>query len=421
MFNYLSIDFINSERSPKRISYFYLNQDRYAHEIAVVRFKDWDVQYNYIKPGEPVRCLLRGLDSSREFIGYIHDIKPDISPGKQFVELTLIGASYKLKQARQRVYYDTTASQVIKQIAKANNFSYAFVKDHPRVYQQIIQAGHTDLELMTKLAKQCGYTLRIQNTTVYFEPLTSEYTRARASAPSYVMRAANDPKGSTLYSFKLLLGESVRYTDSYKSNAQVGGVDPYTIKSSVIVNQDKPTITRETSTVEFFDSFATNITAPGYDSAAYEAYALDVRNRFPYRANIEVAGTADIAPDKPIYLSGIGGEYSGYWVVLSVQHRVSEESPNILKYTTVMQVGTDSLGSANVWEDNLLVPAPEVVRQRVLTAGERNEIYNDSSVFDTVNSVWISDNVNAGAGTAYVSASGKTTTVVSRLEKIGVL
>ena len=125
MFNYLSIDFINSERSPKRVSYFYLNQDRYAHEIAVVRFKDWDVQYNYIKPGEPVRCLLRGLDSSREFIGYIHDIKPDISPGKQFVELTLIGASYKLKQARQRVYYDVTASQVVKQIAKANNFSYS--------------------------------------------------------------------------------------------------------------------------------------------------------------------------------------------------------------------------------------------------------------------------------------------------------
>ena len=421
MFNYISIDFPNSERPPQRISYFYLNQDRYAHEVAVVKFKDWDVRYNYIKPGDPVRCLLRGQDSSREFIGYIHDIKPDISPGKQFVEMTLIGASYKLKQARQRVYYDTTASEVVKQIAKANNFSYAYVKDHPRVYPQIVQAGHTDLELMTKLAKQCGYTLRIQNTSVFFEPLTAEYTRGRSSSPSFVMREANSPKGSTLYSFKLLLGESVKYLDSYKSNAQVGGVDPYTGKATVVVNQDKPTITREISTIEFFDSFATNITAPGETASAYEAYAIDQRNRFPYRANVEVVGTADVTPDKPVYLSGIGGEYSGYWIVLSVQHRIVEESPNILRYTTVMQVGTDSLGSANVWEDNLLVPSPEVVRQRELIAGQRNEIYSDSSLFDTVNNVWVSDNVNAGSTTAYVSTSDKTSYVISRLEKVGVL
>jgi phage protein D len=389
--------------------------------MAIVRFRDWDIRYNSIKPTDPVRCIIRGKDSTREFVGYIHDIKPDISPGKQFVELTLIGASYKLKQARQRVYYDTTASQVVKQIATENNFSVTNVEDHPRVYPQIVQAGHTDLELMTKLAKQCGYTLRIQNTSVYFEPLTAEYTRGRASSPSFIMRESNDPRGSTMYSFKLLLGESTKYADAYKSNVQIGGVDPSSASVSLVVNADRPEITRETSSVEYFDSFATNITAPGYSATAYEAYAIDQRNRFPYRAQVEVTGTADITPDKSVYLSGLGPEYSGYWIVLSAQHKIIEESQNILKYTTVLQLGTDSLGSARPWLDGKLIDTPSVVQLRELVPGVRNEVVNSSSLLDTTNSVWMSDGKNAGASTAFINNPSKTSYVVSRLEKIGVL
>ena len=421
MFNYVSIQFPLSENPPQRISYFFLNQERYAHEVAVVRFRDWDVRYNYIKPGHPVKCIIRGKESTREFIGYIHDIKPDISPGKQFVELTLIGASYKLKQARQKVYYDTTASQVVRQIALENGFSDYNVVDHPRVYSQIVQAGHTDLELMTKLAKQCGYTLRIQNTSIFFEPLTAEYTRGRASSPSFVMRDSNDPRGSTLYSFKLLLGESTKYLDAYKSNAQVGGVDPRTSDVSIVVNADRPEITREVSTSAPFDSFATNITAPGATEAAYEAYAIDQRNRFPYRAQVEVLGTADVSPDKSVYLSGLGPDYSGYWIVLDAHHRVMEESPNVLKYTTVLTVGSDSLGSATAWTDGRLIDTPNVVQIRNIVPGQRNEVVNESSLYDRSNEVWVSDGKNAGTNTLTITTPSKTSYTVSRLEKLGVL
>jgi len=421
VYNYVSVEFPLSENPPKRLSYFYLNQERYAHELVVVKFRDWDVRYNYIKPTDPVKCVIRGKDSTREFVGYIHDIKPDISPGKQFVELTLIGASYQLKQARQRVYYDTTASEVVKQIVRANNWSTNNIQNHPRVYSQIVQAGHTDLELMTKLAKQSGYTLRIQNTSVFFEPLTAEYSRIRSSAPSFVMRESNDPRGSTMYSFKLLLGESTKYVDAYKSNAQIGGVDPRTNNISIVVNTARPNVTRETYITEYFDSFATNVTAPGADAAAYEAYAIDQRNRFPYRAQVEVVGTADISPDKPVYLSGIGPEYSGYWIVLSAQHKIVEESQNILRYTTVLNIGSDSLGAANAWSDGNLVSAPDVTQVRTITPGQRNEIINESSLLDPQTNIWVSDGKNSGGTNVAVASSERTSYVISRLEKIGVL
>lgn len=444
MFNYVSVEFPLAENPPSRISSFALTLNRYAHETATIRFRDWDVRYNHIRPGEPVKCVLRGQGGMREFVGYIHDIRPEITPGKRFVEITVIGASYKMKQARQRVYYNTTASEVVRQIASSYLFD-SKVEDHPRVYPQIVQAGHTDLELCTRLAKQCGYTFRIENTTVYFEPLTAEYTRSRNSAEVFSMREANDPKGSTLYSFNLMIGESNRYSDAYKSAVQVGGVDPSSVNSYTVTNATRPEATREDYVSEFFDSFATDIVAPGAEVAAYEAYAIDQRNRYPYRAQAEVIGTANITPDKPVYISGVGPEYSGYWVVLSATHRVVEDKPNILRYTTILKLGADSLGSAKAWTDGALISAPDVLSVRPLVEGTKNvptsfssaltdgsTVFNNSGFPDAINResltagrtpyLWLSDTKGSSSGSTYLcQTSNKTAFTMTRLEKLGVL
>jgi phage protein D len=437
VFNYVSVEFPLAEVPPQRVSYFNLYLDRYSHEVATVKFRDWDVRYTHIQPGEPVRCTIRGINGQREFVGYIHDIKPDISPGKQFVELTLIGASYRMKQARQKVYLNMTASQVVTEIAKLHNF-YPYVESHPRVYPQIAQTGHSDLEFMTRLAKQCGYSLRLENTSLYFQPLTFDYTKYRASAAVFNMRQANDPRGSTLYSFKLMLGESVKYPDAYKSAAQVGGVNPYNNEAAIVTNAVRPEVIRQNSKAEFFDSYATNIVAPGYVEAANEAYAIDQRNRFPYRAHIEVIGTPEITPDKPIYLSGLGPDYSGYWIALTVTHKVIEEKPNVFKYTTIIDVGSDSLGVAEVWQDGKLISTPEVIQTRVITTGQKDIAISNTSALTTgtgVNNnagfgettnrsqpttdaspyVWVAEGTNTSTVDLFVQDSNKTAATVARL------
>lgn len=390
MFNYVTLEFPLAQQPPGRLSYFLLNQRRFAHETATVRFRDWDIRYSNIKPGEPVKCMLRGLKSNREFVGYVYDIRPDVSPGKSFVDVTLIGASYRMKQARQRVFTNVTASDVARTVAAEHGLS-PFVEDHPRVYEQIAQTGHTDLELLTRLAKQCGYTFRIENTSLYFQPLTEGFTKDRNVAPVFVMREANSPAGSTLYSFKLILGESVHYVDGYKSAAQVGGVNPGTRIPNIVTNSRRPEVTRQISNTEFFDSFATDIVAPDLSIAAYEAEALDQRNRFAYRADVEVIGTANISPDSPVYLDGIGPEYSGYWIVLSVQHRIVEEATNVLKYTTYLQVGTDSLGAATVWSDGKLIGTPDVVQVRNIIPNTTNTPINATSLLTNGSTTYNND------------------------------
>lgn len=381
MLNYLTLNFPLSERPPTRIVSFSLSQERYAHEMATVRFRDWDTQYTHVQPGQPVSCTIRGTGTNREFVGYIHDIRPSIDPGKRFVDVSLIGASYQLKQARQRVFENITASDVIRKIASEHNFS-TYVEDHPRIYDQVTQAGHSDLQLMTRLAKQCGYSLRIENTSIHFKNVVSTFNTYKSSAQRYDMRTANDPSGSTLYSFYLTVGESIRYVDAYKSSVQIGGVNPESINENIVTNQIRPEYLREKSETEYFDSFATNVVAPSYEVAYYEAKAADERNRFAYRAKVEVIGTPTIGPDKPVYLSGLGPDYSGYWMVLSAKHNIVETAPNVLKYTTTLEVGTDSLGRANLFNAQD-VTAPSTTPTRVLTLNSKNVAETPKSMLTT--------------------------------------
>jgi phage protein D len=370
VYNYLSIEFPLAQNAPKRTSAFVLKQARFAHEIATARFKDWDVQYVNVKPGDPVKCVLRGRDTSREFVGYIHDIKPEISPTARFVTVTIIGASYQLKQARQRVFENVTAPDVVRIIAREHNFAVD-IEEHPRVYPQVVQAGISDFQLLARLAQQCGYLFRVDNTTIKFKKTTTDYNANRANAQNFEMNEAGNPAGYTMYSFNLILGESNRYSDAYKSAVQVGGVDPTTQVVSLVTNQVKAKAIRSKAETEFFDSYATDTVAPDTQSAYYESVSADERNRFPYRAHVQVLGTPNLAPGMPVFLSKIGPEYSGYWIVLSTEHHIVEVKPNVLQYTTYLQVGSDSIGDANVL-NGVNILKPETIKKRALVPGVRN-------------------------------------------------
>ena len=382
MFNYVTVDFPTVDVKPDRVLSFSLRKSRYSHDIAEINFRDWDVQFDAIRPGTPVSCVLKSSDSYKNFYGYVHHVNPSITPGRKFVKLTVIGASYKLKQARQRVFVNQTADNIIKTIAQEYGFAY-YTESHPRVYQQAVQAGHTELEFMTRLARQCGYSLRIENTELYFQSMTTDYTNLRSSAPVFTMREHSHPLGSSLYKFNMIAGESVVHPDAYKAAIAIGGVDPYTGTPYTTTSQSRLATTRERSQPEFFDYFATNVVAPGYDPTNQEAVAADERNRYPYRATVTVIGDPTLRPDMPIYLDGIGKDYSGYWTILNVIHQVKEETRNNFLYVTQLEVGTDSLGVANTWKDGKLVSEPAPIPTRNIIPNIKNTVVSPDSTLST--------------------------------------
>lgn len=366
MFNYVKIEFPESPGAQPAFVYSAtLHQNKYEHEIAVVQFKDWNLSYDVVSPNSPVIMNLYGPNKRRDFYGYVHHITPERTPGKNFVEVVLIGASFPLKATSQKVYKNVTADQVVREIAKKHGFA-CYAVPHPRVYPQLAQAGLTDWQLMVKLAKQCGYTLRTQNTEIYFQPVLEDYTLYRSEAPRFKMGITSSIDGTSIYNFKPKIGETIEYDDAKKAAVAVSGLDIFSTEMVSYTTQTPNKKTRNKQRKEIFDKYSTSVVAPDIKIAKYEADAAESLNAFPYRARLEVIGDPTLRPDMPVYLDGVGETYSGYWTILSTEHIVVEEELNRHRYTTVLEVGTDSLGQAVAWTDNKQILAPDYKPTRTI-------------------------------------------------------
>ena len=345
-------------------------QNRYEHEVAVIKFRDWGVSYDTVQSGSPITFTLSNKVNSRTFYGYVHHINLSRTSGINITEVVAISASFVMKNQYQTVYKGLTADAIVQQIAKRNNF-VCFSVPHPRIYPQVAQAGHTDWELCVRLAKQAGYSLRTENTELYFQPMLYDYTNKRLEAPVFTLREANDPSGSSIYSFEPVVSESMDYDGDMKAAVAISGVDKSTVSSISVTQQLRAKNTKTKTSPEFFDKYATEVVAPDPAVAQYEAEAAENRNLFPYRGTAEVIGTPSLRPDMPVYLDGVGAHYTGYWTVLGVEHRIQETERNTQTYISVLTVGTDSLGSAITWSDGKQVVKPNEKPARTIIPNVR--------------------------------------------------
>lgn len=375
MFKYVTVNFPYSIANPSMVYNFSLKQTRYQHEYAVILFKDWETNFNDVKPMSPVTIKLRAPNSeTKEINGYVHHIKPIYSPGERSLEVHVIGASYVMKNTSQKIYSNVTADQIVKQIASKYKFSY-FTEPHGRVFPQISQAGRTDWQLLVWLAKKIGYTLRAENTSLYFYPLSKDYSEYRDYAKTFNLRTAESVGGTDTYNFRPLIGESLQFEDEEDdSKAAVAyyGVDRFSKSVLSQTKQKNKKSSRKNATPEQFDRFSVNTVVPNSETAIWETKAVEERQRFGYRGYVEVLGDPDIRPDLPIYLNGVGAEYSGYWVVISVEHKMERTGVNTLLYTTVLEIGIDSLGMSNKWGSQGFIANPTSFGKRIIKPNIRN-------------------------------------------------
>jgi phage protein D len=367
MFKYISVKFPETSLGIKTLYSARLIQHVYEHEILVAEFKDWGLEYDVVTPGTAVSIKLTDGERTRNFYGYVHHVKLKRTPANNFSEVTFVGGSFPMKQRRQEIYKDKTADQIIKSIASDYEF-VCYAIPHPRIYPQVSQAGVSDWSFMVKLAKQCGYSLRTENTELYFQPMLEDYKELREEAPYFVMRSPSSPEGSTLYSFEPIISESMPYDGAWKSAVAVSGVDANSAQPVSITQQLRNKTTRGKKQFEFFDSFDVETVALSSEVAAYEAEAAENRNSFPYRARAEVLGSIELRPDMPIHVTGVDAPYNGYWVILSTEHVMVEEARNVFKYTTILELGSDSLGIAQTWTDSKTITAPNKKPKRVVKA-----------------------------------------------------
>lgn len=323
--------------------------------------KNWGMEYSRVQNGTPISVTMKSPNGSREFQGYVHSVTPDMSPGKNFIQITALGASYVMKQASQKVWSHVTADQVVAEIAKKYGFAY-HAMPHPRVYEILSQPGQTDWAFLVRLAQQSGYTLRAENTALYFDEMSNDYKANIASARYAILRDANHPQGMSMFKFTPEITENSDHSGAMKAATAVGGVSLTDGSSLVQTNQKRPIPSRSVAKSEMFDRFNTSAVISNTNVATAEAIAADARAMYPYRGHATLLGDATLRPDLPIYLDGLGKEYSGYWTILGTEHIFEEHM-----YTTELYVGTDSLGGTNTGFAGTPVKAPSLVPQRIIT------------------------------------------------------
>jgi hypothetical protein len=196
--------------------------------------------------------------------------------------------------------------------------------------------------------------------------MLEDYKNLRSEAPSFIMRSSSHPEGSTIYSFEPTISESIEYEGAWKSAVAVSGVSVVSGEAMSVTQQIRDKKTKSKQQFEFFDSFDVSTVALASDVATYEAEAAESRNAFPYRAKAELLGSVDLRPDMPIHLTGVDSPYNGYWIVLSTEHVIVEEQRNAFRYTTIVELGSDSLGVAQTWTDSQTITSPNSKQKRII-------------------------------------------------------
>ena len=166
--------------------------------------------------------------------GYIHHVRQDNSHQGGNTDVVCVGASWVLKNTDQKIYKNVTADQVISKIAKKHSMAAVTQRD-PRVRAQVSQSGQSDWQLCRSLAKQNGFALRVENTTIIFVSKDKIYQSQKNSAPYFnyiddevggVVPAALRMTG-TILSFEPIISDQAPETSS-RVDRVVSGVNTNT-------------------------------------------------------------------------------------------------------------------------------------------------------------------------------------------------
>lgn len=149
-----------------------------------------------IAQGDPVEFEFSNAIEPYKFNGYVYSVDQNNTPIVNNTDIVCIAASYYLKKTEQKIYKNVTADQVVKSIAAKHGMT-ASTQRHPRIRKAIVQSGQSDWQLLRRLAKQTGFALRAENTTIIFSTKSKIFQSKKDSAPYFFYVNSDDLGANT--------------------------------------------------------------------------------------------------------------------------------------------------------------------------------------------------------------------------------
>jgi uncharacterized protein involved in type VI secretion and phage assembly len=160
-------------------------QEVEAHDVLVLTFKG--KSYNpetALASMDPVIFTYTAGADTAKFEGYVYDIDPSTTTQKQMTTVICGGASIVMKDSAQKIYKKVSADQVLTKICNKHGLK-AVTQKHPRIKETIVQAGQTDWQMLKRLAKQTGFALKTNNTSIIFMSKNKIFEDKKSGAPYF--------------------------------------------------------------------------------------------------------------------------------------------------------------------------------------------------------------------------------------------
>lgn len=169
-----------------------LYQDTEQHDRLVLHYKgQLSKNRAALVSDDPVKFEFSYGQLKSTWYGYIRHIEQPNSFQSGNTEIVCLGVSSQLKNTEQKIYKNVTADQVVSKIATKYKLQ-AVTQRHPRIRPSIIQAGQSDWQLLKRLAKQSGFALRSENTSLVFVSQEKVFKNKKTSAPYFFYFEGSD-------------------------------------------------------------------------------------------------------------------------------------------------------------------------------------------------------------------------------------
>lgn len=359
-----------------QVARFRLRGAEFEHQIGIITLNSTALIYPDFLSGSPVIVEYGTTDVNDLFVGYVMFAKPSVSPKPtapaalpvgQSVDIYCWGATFPMREQRQRVFVGLTSDQIAQKIASPYQLNL-FAKQDYRVWPTYAQASQSDWSELVQLAHDVGYTVYPHGTQIRFHDRLLEVQRRASVALSFDLLGAGTngtlPQSRQILSFDPVIG-NVGTVDNPRSRKVIGNVDRRS--GAAISAQDRTGPARIIAPLgqdPIFTQYVLDHESDNLSDALTWLTDIGEDNRWYITATAEVQGDARLLPAHPAYFANLPSDFSGYWYIRSVDHDIkmypgpAGASLNST-YTCKLGLGRDGFGENSV--------APSSVPQRVMT------------------------------------------------------
>jgi hypothetical protein len=339
-------DFPGFDQTPYSLT---ITQSMGKHDVMEIHYSTINISYlKALSTGVAVEITWTNDKVSGTFVGYVSDLEyPTSSAIQKPLTITCLGASYPLKEKRQKIWKNATASEVAIDIARFNKLK-PVVTPSDIIFPQISFSGHSQWQKLQELAKTIGYACQVIGVEMHFHPIDVIIDEFLTTIPVLAfldphITPMNQFASQTLDHFESVQGDFGNFRGNTKATKIVGGVDPLTGK-----------IYRSTSSPT---SVGKNIRTKSKDPLFYDidtsAVVIDgITSQNLANANAQLArlsipgygfgqGDPRIAPWRTVEVRGTGEASDGFWIVANVVHTLNADG----KYNVEFNCVTDGIGA----------------------------------------------------------------------------